>query len=70
MEPDLGMNKTFPVELDEELHKRIKHAAIDEGLTLHDWIVRALEEKIATEGKNANNSRKRNNKNDSHRHAG
>ena len=70
MEADLGMNKTFPVELDEELHKRIKHAAIDEGLTLHDWIVRALEEKIATEGKNANNSRKRNNKNDSHRHAG
>ena len=63
------MTKTFPVELGEELHRRIKHAAIDEGLTLHDWIVRALEEKIGTEGKNANNSRKRNNKNDSHRAA-
>ena len=61
------MNKTFPVELDEELHRRIKHAAIDEGLTLHDWIVTALEEKIGIEGKNANNSRKRNNKDGSHR---
>ncbi len=63
------MNKTFPVELGEELHKRMKHAAIDEGLSLHDWILRTLEEKIGTEGKYANNSRKRNKTNNSARHA-
>ena len=60
------MTKTFPVELDEELHRRIKHAAIDEGIPLHDWIIKALEEKIGIEGKNANNNRKRNSKDDSH----
>lgn len=58
------MNKTFPVELDEELHRQIKHAAIDEGLTLHDWIVKTLEAKIGLKGKRANDSRKRNNKDD------
>ena len=47
---------------------RVMHAAIDEGLTLHDWIVKALEEKIGIEGQNANNSRKRNTKNFSHGH--
>lgn len=59
------MNKIFPVQLDEELHKRVKHAAIDEGITLHDWIVKALKEKV--EGTNANNSAKRSSKNNSRR---
>ena len=59
------MNKTFPVQLDEELHKRLKHAAIDEGITLHDWIIRVLEEKVGTERINANKLEKR--KNDSGR---
>ena len=59
------MNKTFPVQLDEELHKRLKHAAIDEGITLHDWIIRVLEEKVGTERINANKLVKR--KNDSGR---
>lgn len=39
------MNKTFPVQLDEHLHKRLKIAAIEEGVTLHDLIVRTLEQK-------------------------
>jgi len=39
------MAKTFPVELEEELHKRLKIAAIEEGVTLHDLIVRTLEDK-------------------------
>lgn len=63
------MNKTFPVELGEELHKRIKHAAIDEGVTLHDWIVNTLEQKIGLERENAHNTRKRNQKDDPGRRA-
>ncbi len=61
------MNKTFPVQLDEELHKRVKHAAIDEGTTLHDWIVNVLKERVGIEETNAHNSPKRNPKNDSNR---
>jgi hypothetical protein len=44
------MTKTFPIELSEELHKRLKHAAVDEGITLHDWILRTLEEKVGGNG--------------------
>ncbi|MBI4663142.1 MAG: toxin-antitoxin system HicB family antitoxin [Verrucomicrobia bacterium] len=44
------MTKTFPIELSEELHKRVKIAAIQEGLTLHDWIVKTLEEKVGDDG--------------------
>lgn len=40
------MNKTFPIELNEDLHKRLKIAAIHDGLTLHDWIVKTLDEKV------------------------
>lgn len=40
------MNKTFPIELSEGLHKRLKIAAIHEGLTLHDLIVKTLDEKV------------------------
>jgi predicted HicB family RNase H-like nuclease len=38
--------KTFPILVDDDLHKRIKHAAIDEGLTLHQWVIDALMKKI------------------------
>jgi predicted HicB family RNase H-like nuclease len=40
------MTKTFPVQLPEDLHKELKHASIDEGLSLHDWIVKTLEERV------------------------
>ena len=53
------------MQLNEELHKRLKHAAIDEGITLHDWIIKVLEEKVGTERINANKLVKR--KNDSGR---
>ena len=43
------MTKTFPVELDEYLHKRLKIAAIEEGLTLHDLIVKTLQERVGEE---------------------
>ncbi len=53
------MAKTFPIELDEDLHKRLKIAAIEEGLTLHDWIVRVLEEKVVDNGTGRRTSAKR-----------
>lgn len=53
------MTKTFPIELDEDLHKRLKHAAVDEGVTLHDWILRTLTEKIGAQGGPEETSTKR-----------
>jgi hypothetical protein len=54
------MSKTFPIELSEELHKRLKHAAVDDGMTLHDWIVRALSEKVGGNGSSEKASSERN----------
>jgi hypothetical protein len=53
------MNKTFPIELTEDLHKRLKHAAVDEGVTLHDWILRTLTEKVGGDGGPEETSTKR-----------
>lgn len=44
------MKKVFPVELEEDLHRRLKHAAIDAGVTLHDFIVQVLEEHVDHNG--------------------
>jgi predicted transcriptional regulator len=38
--------KTFPVRLDEELHRRLRHAAIDEGVSLQEWIAAAIAERL------------------------
>ena len=40
------MTKTFPVQLPEELHRELKHASIDDGMSLHDWIVKTLQERV------------------------
>jgi len=53
------MAKTFPVELNEELHKRLKIAAIEEGVTLHDLIVETLAEKVGGDGSVGSTSAKR-----------
>jgi hypothetical protein len=53
------MNKTFPIELDQELHKRLKIAAIEEGITLHDLIVMTLEEKVGANAASRKTSTKR-----------
>jgi len=53
------MNKTFPIELSEDLHKRLKHAAVDEGVTLHAWILRTLTEKVVGNGGPEESSTKR-----------
>ena len=55
----MSMSKTFPIELTEDLHKRIRIAAIEEGLTLHHWILKALEQRIGREANNRTTSRKR-----------
>ncbi len=55
----MSMSKTFPIELTEDLHKRIKIAAIEEGLTLHHWILKALEQRLSGEANNRTNSTKR-----------
>lgn len=41
------VRKTFPVELDEQLHKDLKHRAIEHDMTLHDYIVDVLGSKVA-----------------------
>ncbi len=61
------MPKTFPIELDENLHKRLKIAAIEEGLTLHDLIIRTLEEKVVREGTGGSRTSKREGKNERNR---
>lgn len=38
--------KTFPVALDDETHKHLRHAAIDEGVSLHEWILDAIRRKL------------------------
>lgn len=40
------MKKIFPVELEEDLHRQLKHAAIDAGISLHTFIIKMLEENI------------------------
>ena len=55
------MPKTFPIEFDEELHKRAKIAAIHEGVTLHDWIIKTLEEKLGTHGNSPSEKREHRN---------
>lgn len=38
--------KTFPLEIEEELHKRLKIEAIKENKTLHSLIIETLAEKV------------------------
>ena len=38
--------KTFPLEIEEELHKRLKIEAIKENKSLHSLIIETLAEKV------------------------
>jgi hypothetical protein len=38
--------KTFPLKIDENLHKLIKHAAIEEDSSVHSWIIDAINDKL------------------------
>ena len=44
------MKKVFPLDLDEDLHRRLKHSAIDAGLTLQALIIRVLEDHVDHNG--------------------
>lgn len=44
--------KTFPLQLEDELHRKLKHAAIDAGKPLHEWIIEVLRAKV-DDGRNA-----------------
>ncbi len=46
----LCMKKIFPIELEESLHRQLKHAAIDAGMSLHELIIRTLEENVNHKG--------------------
>lgn len=45
-------NKYFIVSVDEKLHKEIKLRALNQGITLKAWIMRAITEKIKNENEN------------------
>jgi enamine deaminase RidA (YjgF/YER057c/UK114 family) len=38
--------KTFPIKIDDELHKMIKHAAIEDDISVQSWIVDAINKKL------------------------
>lgn len=38
--------KTFPLHMDEDLHKKLKHASIDEGKSLHAYILDVLKTQV------------------------
>ncbi len=40
------MKKIFPIELEEDLHRQLKHAAIDADMSLHAWIIKVLTENV------------------------
>jgi predicted HicB family RNase H-like nuclease len=43
------MSKIFPVELDDSLHRKLKHAAIDQGVSLHGLIIKVLVSYVVSE---------------------
>jgi predicted HicB family RNase H-like nuclease len=38
--------KTFPLEIEDELHKALKYKAIESDMTLHAYIIEALNSRI------------------------
>lgn len=38
--------KTFPIEIDEDLHKALKFRAIESDMTLHAYIIEALNARV------------------------
>jgi len=41
--------KTFPLEIEESLHKALKHKAIESDMSLHAYIIDALVSKVNEE---------------------
>lgn len=38
--------KTFPLQIEDDLHKALKHKAIESNKTLHTFIIETLAEKV------------------------
>ena len=38
--------KTFPIRIEDDLHRRARHAAIDEGMSLQQWILKAIAKQL------------------------
>lgn len=51
------MKKTFPLQLDLELHRRMKHACLDAGETLRDWVIGAIEMRLQADSIGVQDSR-------------
>lgn len=45
----LKTKKTFPLEIEESLHKALKHRAIESDMTLHTYIIEALVSRVSDE---------------------
>lgn len=41
--------KTFPLEIEDDLHKALKHKAIESGQTLHTFIIETLSARVREE---------------------
>jgi predicted HicB family RNase H-like nuclease len=51
--------KTFPLKINDEMHKSIRHCAIEKAISVHQWILDAIEKKLKEEDikiKNQNKS--------------
>ncbi|MDR1748739.1 MAG: hypothetical protein LBR47_06750 [Spirochaetaceae bacterium] len=42
--------KTFPISLDDALHKSIKLASVQSEKTIHEWIISAIKYELKNEG--------------------
>ena len=42
--------KTFPISLEDNLHKQIKKASIEKDMTIHDWIISSIKNQLIKEG--------------------
>ena len=43
------MKKTFPLEIEEKLHKALKHKAIESNMSLHAYIIDSLVSRVGEE---------------------
>ncbi len=55
------MKKVFPIELEEDLHRQLKHTAIDADMSLHAWIIKVLSESVKQKEASALKSKNRKN---------
>lgn len=47
--PEQKRRKTFPLEMEDDLHKALKYKAIESDMTLHAFIIETLAAKVQEE---------------------